>query len=59
MGADENDKLEELDRLSPYADAVLEKLDHGWRISSLPDGQLLLVPPPSYGEPIDTRKPAA
>lgn len=51
MGAVENDPLKEDAISTPLSETIEEKLDHGWRIVSLPNGQLLLVPPPSYGEP--------
>lgn len=51
MGADENDQAK-LDAFgTPLSESIEEKLDYGWRIVSLPEGQLLLVPPPRYGEP--------
>jgi hypothetical protein len=34
-----------------FGPSVLEKLDAGWTITERSsDGQLLLVPPPSYGD---------
>ena len=51
MGADEIASSESETRETPLSDRIEEKLDHGWRIESLPDGQLLLIPPPNYGEP--------
>jgi hypothetical protein len=47
MGADEkaSTKVETYQGL--MAARIEEQLDHGWRIVSLPTGQLLLVPPPS------------
>lgn len=51
MGADENDQAK-LDAFgTPLSESIEEKLDLGWRILSLPDGQLLLSPPLTYGEP--------
>jgi len=50
MGADEKSESIDEGLSAVYADEVLEKLDSGWRIVSRPDGQLLLVPPPAYGD---------
>jgi hypothetical protein len=49
MGADEIDQSK-TDSVSYFGPEVLEKLDGGWRISSLPDGQLLLLPPSTHRE---------
>lgn len=54
MGADENAEtksktFEVLDFV--FVPSVLEKLDAGWTISERgSDGQLLIVPPPQYGD---------
>jgi hypothetical protein len=47
MGADEkaSTKVETISEL--MAERIEMQLDHGWRIVSLPEGQLILVPPPS------------
>ena len=51
MGADEDDQAK-LDSIRPLlSESVTEKLDAGWVLSEGSDGQLLLVPPPTYGEP--------
>lgn len=50
MGAEENDQSQ-TDSVRYSVDDVTEAmLDHGWRIVSLPDGQLRLVGPPAYGD---------
>ncbi len=51
MGADEEFQAQPEAISTSLGERVEEKLDHGWRISSLPGGQLLLIPPPTYGEP--------
>jgi hypothetical protein len=50
MGADENAEQSDVDFGTPLSETLEQKLDFGWRIVSLPDGQLLLVPPPAYGD---------
>jgi len=51
MGADEEDHSKSDAFKNLFETGVQEELGNGWRISSLPDGQLLIVPPPTYGEP--------
>ncbi len=51
MGADE-----EASGVSPIpssllSDGVKFALEHGWTLTETESGQLLLVPPPTYGEP--------
>jgi hypothetical protein len=54
MGADDEaeTKSKTFDDLDfVFGPSVLEKLDAGWTISERgSDGQLLLVPPPAYGD---------
>lgn len=45
MGADEIPERSEDDLGTSLGESLEEKLDHGWRIVSLPEGQLLLLPP--------------
>lgn len=45
MGADEIAERSEDDYGTPLSESLEEKLDYGWRIVSLPAGQLLLLPP--------------
>lgn len=45
MGADENAEQSEVDFPAPLSVRIEEQLDAGWRIVSLPEGQLLLLPP--------------
>jgi hypothetical protein len=47
MGADEKDSTKVETYSGLLSERIEEQLDHGWRIMSLPNGQLLLVPPPS------------
>jgi hypothetical protein len=53
MGAEEKPERSEVDISTPLSERLEEQLDHGWRIVSLPNGQLLLVPPPpgAYDQP--------
>lgn len=55
MGADEEaeTKSKTVDALDfVFGPSVLEKLDAGWCITERgSDGQLLLLPPPVYGDP--------
>jgi hypothetical protein len=51
MGADENDQTKSDSVRPPISERIEEQLEAGWRIVSLTDGQLLLVPPPTYGDP--------
>lgn len=50
MGADDNAERSEDDYGTSLSESIEEKLDYGWRIVSLPNGQLLLCPPPVYGD---------
>lgn len=51
MGADERDSNEVRDLFKSFAPTVIEKLDDGWQIIVGADDQMLLAPPPRYGEP--------
>jgi hypothetical protein len=53
MGADENAETESkaVEPSSDLNERIEEKLSHGWTIQIREGGQLLLVPPPTYGEP--------
>jgi hypothetical protein len=51
MGADEEDQTKSDSFEALFSEGAVEKLSDGWRIASLPDGQLLLLGPPRYGEP--------
>ena len=51
MGAGENAETKSKSVETSFSPSVLEKLDLGWVISETAEGQLLLVPPSSYGEP--------
>lgn len=46
MGAVENAETQSKTVQKDLSERIEEKLDNGWRISSLPGGQLLLIPPP-------------
>lgn len=50
MGADEIAETKSKTVESSFSPTVLEKLDNGWVISESQEGQLLLVPPPAYGD---------
>lgn len=45
MGADEETERSEDVLGSSMSERLEEQLDHGWRIVSLPSGELLLLPP--------------
>lgn len=45
MGAEEETERSEDLLGTPLSESLEEKLDDGWRIVSLPGGQLLLLPP--------------
>lgn len=45
MGAEEIPERSEDLLGSPMSERLEEQLDHGWRIVSLPSGELLLLPP--------------
>lgn len=45
MGADEETERSEDVVVSSISERLEEQLDHGWRIVSLPSGELLLLPP--------------
>lgn len=45
MGAEENAERSEDEIGTPLSETLEQKLDYGWRIVSLPEGQLLLLPP--------------
>lgn len=45
MGAEEESERSEVVQGSPLSERIEEQLDRGWRIVSLPSGELLLLPP--------------
>lgn len=51
MGADEQSEGLPEDRLGTLGETMVEKLSDGWTIQVTRSGQLLLSPPPSYGDP--------
>lgn len=53
MGAEENaeTKSKAVEPSKTLGAEIHERLDDGWEIKVLQNGQLLLVPPPKYGEP--------
>lgn len=53
MGADENAETESkaVEPSSELGGKIEQELSNGWSIQILEGGQLLLVPPPKYGEP--------
>ena len=52
MGADENAETQSksVETSSKLSEEIEEKLDHGWSIKVTDAGQLLLTPPPPYGD---------
>lgn len=50
MGADENAETKSKAVEPSFSPSILEKLDAGWTISEQGEGQLVLVPPPHYGD---------
>lgn len=53
MGADEEAETKSKTLSSPLSEAVEIALAKGWRLTENPQGQLLLLPPPRYGDPED------
>lgn len=51
MGADENAEAKASVGSEALAESVKLALEHGWTLAEGVEGQILLVPPPSYGEP--------
>lgn len=53
MGAEENAETQSkaVEPSKTLGETIHERLDDGWSIQILQGGQLLLVPPPKYGEP--------
>jgi hypothetical protein len=51
MGAEEKPEPKAKTYSGLVSPTVEEKLERGWRLSETQEGQLLLVPPPSYGAP--------
>jgi hypothetical protein len=53
MGAEENAETQSkaVEPSKTLGEGIHEKLADGWTIQVLQGGQLLLVPPPTYGEP--------
>lgn len=50
MGADENAERSEDVQAVNVSESIKEKLDRGWELREQQDGQLLLIPPPRYGD---------
>lgn len=51
MGADEESEAKASVDSERLAASVKLALDHGWELRETEEGQLLLIPPPQYGEP--------
>lgn len=50
MGAEENAERSEDGSIENLSDSVKVKLGHGWELRENEQGQLLLIPPPRYGD---------